>query len=138
MAGTDFFVERSTGRPRSKCKHCMTKDAQSWNRRNPERHRAIYQRNNLASNLRRRFGISVEQYEELLGGSDGRCGICGRAESRDRRISLDHDHETGDLRGFLCWRCNVLLGHIGDDPELLERAAAYLRFPPLRSVVQRG
>ena len=51
------------------------------------------------------------------------CEICGRSG----RITFDHCHNTGAFRGWICFNCNVLLGHANDDPELLERLAAYLR-----------
>ncbi len=46
---------------------------------------------------------------------------------RVRRLSIDHDHNTGDIRGLLCHNCNVAIGHLNDDPELLDAAAGYLR-----------
>lgn len=51
------------------------------------------------------------------------CEICGGT----KRISYDHDHATGEFRGWLCHTCNVALGMAKDDPELLEKMAAYLR-----------
>ena len=51
------------------------------------------------------------------------CIICGATES----IVVDHDHRTGRVRGALCHRCNLGLGHFKDDPELLELAAMYVR-----------
>lgn len=55
------------------------------------------------------------------------CAICGRLAGEQRRLVRDHDHETGFFRGYLCPRCNLSLGAFEDDPELLERAAGYLR-----------
>jgi ATP-dependent exoDNAse (exonuclease V) beta subunit len=52
----------------------------------------------------------------------GECVICGRIGPRDQ----DHDHVTGQVRGLLCRRCNLALGHLLDDPILVHRAAAYL------------
>jgi hypothetical protein len=52
------------------------------------------------------------------------CVICG--QSQDKQLSIDHDHETGYVRGALCMRCNLGLGHFRDDPELLRNAALYL------------
>jgi hypothetical protein len=52
------------------------------------------------------------------------CIICG--EPKDSRFAVDHDHETGDVRGGLCMRCNMGIGHFRDDPELLRFAALYL------------
>lgn len=132
VAGPDFFTEKVTGRPRSRCKHCMTKDSQRWNRNNPEKHKAIYRKHNHRLNLRKRFGITVEEFDALFSACSGVCGICRNPESRDRRLSLDHDHKTGELRGFVCSKCNLLIGGAKDDAALLRAAAEYLDKPPLK------
>src|SRR3954453_13858938 len=74
--------------------------------------------------LRRTFGISHAQYEELLSRQGGGCRICGK---RPGKISLhvDHDHVTGEIRGLLCVGCNNALGQFRDDPLLLVRAAQH-------------
>ena len=73
----------------------------------------------------RKFGITVEQYEEMLVNQDGGCAICGR---KPGKISLhvDHDHETGRVRGALCFRCNNALGDFDDNGDWLVAAANYL------------
>ena len=58
----------------------------------------------------------------------GGCEICGADSGpRFRHLALDHDHETGAFRGWLCNRCNVAIGALGDTLEALERVVAYLR-----------
>ncbi len=130
---SDFFKtnDNSSGL-RARCKECVGNENAAWREANPETHRAIVKRCNHRANLKGRFGLTVEQFEALWARCDGLCGVCHRPESRDRRLSLDHDHATGELRGFVCSRCNLLLGNAADDPELLEQAAIYLRNPPLR------
>lgn len=57
--------------------------------------------------LLRNFGITEEQYDGLLRLQDGRCAVCHRHASTFRkRMSLDHDHKTGEIRGILCINCN--------------------------------
>lgn len=80
--------------------------------------------------LKNVFGITAEQYDELLRIQDGRCAIC-----RDRplkfQLAVDHNHQTGKIRGLLCKRCNhELLGAARDEVEILERAICYLESPP--------
>ncbi len=64
-------------------------------------------------------------YERLLAAQNGGCAICGK-EANGNRLSVDHDHGTGRVRGLLCQQCNTGLGGFRDDPALLERAIAYL------------
>ena len=85
---------------------------------------------NHAAKLAREFGITVERYDELMQIQDGRCAIC-LARPRKRRLAVDHDHETGEIRGLLCTRCNHgILGKAHDSVSMLMRAVSYLRRPP--------
>jgi recombination endonuclease VII len=68
------------------------------------------------------FGISLEQYEEWFDKADYKCQLCGG----DFRLSLDHDHITGKIRGVLCFDCNTSIGKLGDSIEGLKKALAYL------------
>ena len=77
--------------------------------------------------LLRRFGITEEQYEELLNKQDGRCAVCLRHQSDfSRRMAVDHNHKTGEIRGLLCNFCNHRVVGKHNDSELLRRAADYL------------
>jgi len=81
------------------------------------------------------YGISLEKYNSLLASQNGGCAICGSKEpktKRNGRFCLDHDHSTGEVRGLLCSPCNRGIGLLGDNPERLTMAAAYLRLPPSR------
>lgn len=84
-------------------------------------------------NLQRTYGITVEQYEELHSVQQGLCAICGRAETligntgKVRSLCVDHDHVTGKVRGLLCSGCNVAIGHLRHDKELLLQAITYLQ-----------
>lgn len=62
----------------------------------------------------------------MLSEQCGGCAICGRKPRPDISLHLDHDHETGQLRGILCFRCNNALGDFDDDPALLQCALGYL------------
>lgn len=96
-----------------------------WRERNPGADRDKH--------LRRKFGITAERYDEILLSQNGVCAICNRDEPVVRRalsgkekLSVDHCHITGRVRGLLCFRCNTALGAFGDDPAMLMKAAAYL------------
>jgi Recombination endonuclease VII. len=83
--------------------------------------------------LKAEFGITLEQYNQILEKQSGRCAICetkvtGVKErgKREHSLYVDHDHKTGKVRGILCNRCNFGIGQFKDDPQLLQKAAEYL------------
>lgn len=76
------------------------------------------------------YGIDGAEYERIFRAQGGRCAIC-RNRPASIRFAVDHDHQSGAVRGILCKRCNHdLLGGAHDSVELLMRAVAYLLFPP--------
>lgn len=76
--------------------------------------------------LRWYYGITLEEYEKMLVYQDGVCAICGGPPCGSQRLFVDHDHETGVVRGLLCGRCNSMLGLADDSPHRLAEAMAYL------------
>lgn len=94
-----------------------------------ERRRANYLRHKLEV----RYGLTKEQHEKLVVVSNGQCQICKGRELKQNTIgvynnlSVDHDHQTGKVRGLLCNRCNTALGFFADDVNLLEAAVSYLK-----------
>lgn len=80
--------------------------------------------------LRRIYGITAETYWQIYGFQGGTCYICQYAKGKTKRLFVDHDHQTGEVRGLLCNRCNRMLGFARDDPEYFFRAARYLEHPP--------
>ena len=78
------------------------------------------------SNLKKRFGITVDQYAEMLDKQQGSCAICRTECVTGKRLAVDHCHETGRIRGLLCFNCNIGLGKFKDSTKMLETAIAYL------------
>lgn len=78
-----------------------------------------------ARRLKRKYGITLEDYDKLLKQGGGVCWICGNPPTR-RSLDVDHDHKTGKIRGLLCHMCNQGLPRFRDKPENLRRAADYL------------
>lgn len=77
----------------------------------------------------RQYGITEDQYQELHTRQNGVCAICLTntiTDSRNGRLSIDHDHLTGRVRGLLCGLCNKAVGLLRDDPELARRVIVYL------------
>lgn len=105
--------------------------ALEWNAANPEKVK-IGKRKLIC----KKHGITLEQYDQALRDQNGVCAICKRPESgkRNRSLSIDHDHnhcpgETGCgvcFRGLLCARCNLGIGHFGDDRYALQQAIEYI------------
>jgi hypothetical protein len=78
-----------------------------------------------------KYGISLETYKDMVEAQGGLCLICGGPETRKLngsvlRLSVDHCHETGNVRGLLCASCNKGIGLLGDDPARLLAAIDYL------------
>jgi Recombination endonuclease VII len=73
-----------------------------------------------------KYGISAADYLDLLRVQNEKCAICRKPGD----LVIDHDHETGAVRGLLCARCNSGLGFFADAPDRLANAIVYLRRPP--------
>ena len=73
--------------------------------------------------LKKRYGLTEEQYNTILAEQEGKCGIC----KRYRRLSVDHDHKTGKNRGLLCSNCNSGLGLFEENQNVLTSAKQYLQ-----------
>lgn len=76
--------------------------------------------------LYRLYGLSDEEYLVLLGSQHGVCATCFGVNPDGKRLAVDHDHETGKIRGLLCSGCNLALGSVKDNTETLERMLRYL------------
>jgi hypothetical protein len=97
-----------------------------WRENNPEKE--------ANKHLVRKFGITIQQYNQMLEDQDGVCAICGKPEKTRRRkktddnerLAVDHCHETGKVRGLLCFKCNTAIGSLGDNEDMVRRVVAYL------------
>ncbi len=108
-----------------KCKKCYIKKGQE-----------IYDPvKNRDYNLQYRYGITLEEYNTILEEQNGECAVCGTDDPKGRQSGrgkvkgfyVDHNHETGEIRGLLCNNCNRSIGLFNDDPSILEKAVLYLR-----------
>lgn len=103
------------------CKTCHSESQRKYRKQNKRKiqdHR-----------LRKRYGISIDDYDRMATTQGHKCAICGGQNfGKNRsRFCVDHDHETGQIRALLCNKCNRGIGYLNDDPDLLERAADYIR-----------
>jgi hypothetical protein len=81
--------------------------------------------------LKRTYGITSTDYKTMLEAQDHKCGVCGSegfTMKKEHKVKLvvDHDHETGEVRGLLCHNCNRALGLFHDDPEALMKAIKWV------------
>jgi hypothetical protein len=102
-----------------------------WRKANPDKVRASvekYKEQQKHTARKRRYGITKEQYEELLIKQESRCAICSTDKVGRNHTSfhVDHNHDTGKVRGLLCDKCNRGLGYFNDNPDNLNKAAEYL------------
>ena len=78
------------------------------------------------SELKRLYGITLEDYVDMFSKQEGVCAICLEECQTRKSLSVDHDHATGKIRGLLCNRCNRAIGMLNDDADILERAKQYV------------
>ena len=84
-----------------------------------------FKANQRREHLRYQYGLTEEKYNNLLTSQESKCAICKEPE-RTRRLSVDHCHGSGSLRGLLCRRCNLGLGYFHDSTTHLRAAIRYL------------
>jgi hypothetical protein len=109
-----------------RCKECDTVARKKWSQDNPERAKES-RRGRL---LKNRYGITIKDYDALLEKQGGACGICKASSNRhlnNSAFSVDHCHQTGQIRGLLCNQCNRALGMFNDSEELIQKALDWLR-----------
>jgi hypothetical protein len=77
--------------------------------------------------LKRKYGITEEDYALLLNNQSGKCAICEKLPSRNKLLSVDHNHSTKAIRGLLCDYCNSSIGWLEQESSRIEKASEYLK-----------
>ncbi len=111
------------------CKLCINaywrrkwKNATKKRKRSPEAEKRLREQH-----VFKVFGLSVDGYNEMFATQKGMCAICGTHQSELKKLfAVDHDHETGNVRGLLCQKCNTAIAFLKDDAEIMENAIVYL------------
>lgn len=84
-----------------------------------------------AARIEKTYGLTSAQYDALLELQGGKCAIC-RAKPVSKRLAVDHDHKTGEVRGLLCSRCNHdLMGAAWDSLAMAHALVGYIEAPPV-------
>ena len=150
---SEFTPIKNTNKFMSRCNKCRSKDTVNYNRRNKEKAKERFKRwkdnnpekyklsnkrhyqswKNLNpekkkkrkknATLKKRYGITLEQYNNLLEEQNKKCFLC----KNEKKLVLDHDHASGKIRKFLCDGCNKGLGFFKDDIDCLLAAVNYLK-----------
>lgn len=81
--------------------------------------------------VRHLYGLTPEEYLTLVVNAGGRCQACGQRPPKTGRVSqtslhVDHDHETGEVRGLICYGCNLAIGYLQECPDRARSVANYL------------
>ena len=97
--------------------------SKAWRQANKARCDDYYKRRNLKG----KYGITLEEYNGILAKQNGCCAICGVHQSEVKHVfHVDHNHETKQVRGILCFCCNVALGNVKDNVDTLKTMVKYL------------
>lgn len=123
------------------CYVCHRRHGEEWRKANPEKHNKTMRtpEGKIKSSvyrgkwgLRKRYGMTINQYIEMAKMQDGRCVICRKQTTST--LHVDHCHTTGKVRGLLCNRCNVGLSNFSDDIGIMRNAIRYLELAALKVV----
>ena len=130
----DEFYSCHKGAKKGRCKVCTRAEAKAWKAANPERNKATNKKwndNNYSKkrhrDLKEQYGITPDQYQSMFDSQNGSCKICSIHQDKlSKRLSIDHCHDTGKVRGLLCGNCNLMLGYAEDKVDLLQKGINYL------------
>lgn len=115
------YIPTTKNRLKAQCRVCLAKESKRY------RELKGYHNKRYRQNLKKRYGITPEYYDEMLKSQYRSCAICGRHENEfTRRLHVDHNHSTGKVRGLLCTNCNTMLGKSFDNIDILIKAVKYL------------
>ena len=109
---------------RGRCKPCRRAYQRTYRANTPGYHRK--------NNLRQRYGLSYDDFQSILHAQNYCCAICeveishGLEYRTNRSVAVDHNHDTGEVRGILCSKCNLMLGHARESTEILYKSIVYL------------
>ncbi len=93
-----------------------------WRAKNPERQHKM--------EIKRRYALSIEQYNQMLIDQNYKCAICSKQHDsslKRGRLYVDHCHNSKEVRGLLCGACNSMIGYANHDQAILLKAISYLK-----------
>lgn len=114
------------------CKECYNKYKKEVQEEKQYLEGSSYNKDSQSkARLKYKYGLTPEEWDKMYSEQQGCCAICGIPESMitigvNRRLNIDHCHRTNKIRGLLCMNCNLALGMLSDDKEILKNAILYL------------
>lgn len=107
------------------CRQCLSRlSMESQKRRREKIGQKAWALQLRKADLKQYYGLSLEAFDAMVKGQKGKCAICWQKPKKG--LVVDHCHKTGIVRGLLCGNCNVGIGNLRDDPEIVASALAYL------------
>lgn len=151
-----YFYKHKTTRDgyHTQCKKCCRKISDEWAKKNwnkvlkscrkyyKNNRQKIYERKKnkwkkhpikrkryqQEKHLKYKFNLTLKEYKILIEKQKGKCLICNKKpKNKIKKLSIDHDHKTGKIRGLLCHNCNVIIGLAHEDIKILKNIAKYLQ-----------
>lgn len=121
---TDFPKRKRRGGHDNYCRQCKGINKQAWDKENREWKKQYARMRTL-----QHYGLTVDMYDQMYEQQGGQCAICGQQEKDNNRerLCVDHNHQTGQVRGLLCVACNSYIGHINENIETLQVAMDYIK-----------
>lgn len=106
----------------SHCKECVALDREDYLKSNPQAKAAADRKQHL-----KKYGLTPESYNEMFSKQKGCCAGCNRHQTEfNRNLVVDHNHETGKVRGLLCISCNLMIGYAQEETKTLYNLIEYL------------
>lgn len=118
---------------RNRCKDCIKKESKQRYLDNPEYQKNYkktdkYKNSKRKHDLKHKYDITPRGYNDILESQNNKCAICGTKDSGGKGcFHIDHSHNSGKIRGLLCYKCNTILGYANDNTSILLNAVEYLR-----------
>lgn len=103
-------------------RQCTDRAISAWRTRNPDKCKVYAKR----SQIKRKYGITLEERMAMLDAQGGVCAACMQPKSNKGDWTTDHCHDSGKVRGILCTQCNTALGLLAEDPERIRALALYI------------
>jgi hypothetical protein len=107
------------GKPYKQCKACTYDRVTRYNKRHEDLQ--------VSRRYKKKYGITLAEFNQMFVDQGGVCAVCGKPPEPGKKLLVDHDHQTGQVRELLHRTCNFVLGLLKDDPETADAAARYLR-----------